>query len=431
MDEMEYPKVLVIGHGFNMGSGGGITLTNLFKNWPKEKIAVAASQYYYCLSTHETRGNFYILDNLKHPFSGRGEKGTHPLGCARQENRYVNVVTRIVKSAVRKFCVLLGCEPLLCSADFPGDFYAWVRKFDPDIIYTQPASIHLIKRVMRLAEYLRKPIVIHMMDDWPRIMYQKGPFSVIFRKKMDRLFLEILERAKVLLAISEKMRKEYSVRYGKEFTVFHNPVDIDTWLPFSKMSYGICGPMKVLYAGRIGWSTYDSLCEIAKAIDSLIGEEYKIEFHVVATTTSDTRLSKRLEQCGCVSVDPAIPYQECPREFARFDLLVLANDFNESSRRFARLSISTKTSEYMITGVPILVYAPRDFALLEYACDQGWAYGVSEHDTMKLKEALSTLYHDAGLREKLGTNARQIAIKEHDALKVREKFRKALCRANI
>src|SRR5450755_3342749 len=39
---MRYPKILIIGQYFNTESGGGITMTNLFKGWDKESIAVAA-----------------------------------------------------------------------------------------------------------------------------------------------------------------------------------------------------------------------------------------------------------------------------------------------------------------------------------------------------------------------------------------------------
>ncbi len=37
---MPFPRVLIFGQPFNNFTGGGITLTNLFKGWPKDKIAV-------------------------------------------------------------------------------------------------------------------------------------------------------------------------------------------------------------------------------------------------------------------------------------------------------------------------------------------------------------------------------------------------------
>ena len=42
---MIFPKVLIIGQPFNNDTGGGITLSNLFNGWDREKIAVACSGY--------------------------------------------------------------------------------------------------------------------------------------------------------------------------------------------------------------------------------------------------------------------------------------------------------------------------------------------------------------------------------------------------
>ena len=38
----QYPKVLLWGHAFDNYSGMGITLTNMFYNWPKDRIAISA-----------------------------------------------------------------------------------------------------------------------------------------------------------------------------------------------------------------------------------------------------------------------------------------------------------------------------------------------------------------------------------------------------
>jgi hypothetical protein len=40
---MYFPKVLIFGQPFNNKHGGGITLSNLFSGWDKDKIAVAAT----------------------------------------------------------------------------------------------------------------------------------------------------------------------------------------------------------------------------------------------------------------------------------------------------------------------------------------------------------------------------------------------------
>lgn len=83
----------------------------------------------------------------------------------------------------------------------------------------------------------------------------------------------------------------------------------------------------------------------------------------------------------------------------------------------------------MITGAPILVYGPADFALLEYAKEKEWGYTVTKQDAREIKKAIAVLYNDINLREKLGKKAQEVALEEHDLKKVREEFRKELCRA--
>jgi len=36
-----YPRVLIVGYNFDLVTGGGITLSNLFDGWPRERLAVA------------------------------------------------------------------------------------------------------------------------------------------------------------------------------------------------------------------------------------------------------------------------------------------------------------------------------------------------------------------------------------------------------
>ena len=40
IDEQLFPKVLMLEHSFNNTTGMGITLTNLFYDWPKSRIGV-------------------------------------------------------------------------------------------------------------------------------------------------------------------------------------------------------------------------------------------------------------------------------------------------------------------------------------------------------------------------------------------------------
>lgn len=80
----------------------------------------------------------------------------------------------------------------------------------------------------------------------------------------------------------------------------------------------------------------------------------------------------------------------------------------------------------MISGTPILVFAPQETALCIHAKEHRWAYVVDENNDEQIVRAIENLMNNENLRRTLGNNARDFAIKNFDADKVKEEFRMAL-----
>ena len=111
---------------------------------------------------------------------------------------------------------------------------------------------------------------------------------------------------------------------------------------------------------------------------------------------------------------------------AAADLLVIPYDFDRQSVQFIKFSMSTKVSEYMASGTPILVYAPEETAVVKYARSEKWGSVVSQRNKTLLKQMIIQLIQTPDLRESLGSQARNLASQNHDAVKVREQFRRVL-----
>ncbi len=56
-----YPRILIFGPPFNNYTGGGITLSNLFKGWPKDRIAVAATGHVLQSVSTDVCDTYYLL----------------------------------------------------------------------------------------------------------------------------------------------------------------------------------------------------------------------------------------------------------------------------------------------------------------------------------------------------------------------------------
>jgi glycosyltransferase involved in cell wall biosynthesis len=436
MEGKIYSKILIIGQTFDKSSGGGITISNLFYGWPKNKLAVASNnnftsdldisvceQYYqlgYNGKLHPFPLNLFLpkikcgiiihknISNTKAKKGGNAVKG-----------KYERIYKHL--SVVLKF---LGIYNVLYKLKITPEFKEWVTAFNPDIIYSQLSTLELIRFVSEIHKLLDKPVALHIMDDWPSIINTPGLLFSYWKKVIDREFRELLDKSSVLMSICESMSEEYKIRYNKEFIPFHNPIEIGNWLPYSKTDWKLKDKFTILYAGRIGRGIKKSIFEIAKAVNNLSSTNNNIVFEIQTRNFFD--IKKLIKLNNHIKWVMPIEYTELPKKFSNIDLLILPEDFDSASIEFLKYSIQTKVSEYMISGTPILVYADKRTALAKYAIKDGWAYVVTNNNEMILTQALEELYSNLSLRKELAERARKIAIQNEDANLIRENFRKKL-----
>jgi len=438
---MSYPKVLIIGQQFDKRSGGGITLTNLFYGWDINKIAVVASEIsnpdfsvcnkFYCMGASEIERDFPFNLKLSEKESDSGiiECNNHQhqqpnFTYKPQENRLVLLKDSLLYLTGqihrrRKFVI---SEKLL----------NWINEFAPDIIYSQLSTFELIRLVDKLHSELKKPLVFHMMDDWPTIITceQKGIFKLYWNHRINTGLKRLLSKANVLLSISESMSEAYLSRYNRTFIPFHNPITKEDWLPYSKKDWSINNVFKLIYTGRIGTATNKSILFISKTIDRLNQSGLRIKLDIYSSNYS-SQMATKFHVFKGVEVKNAVPHNSIPSLLYNYDLLLLPLDFDKVGIDFARYSMPTKASEYMISGIPTLVFADMQTALAKHAIKYKWAYVVSENSTDQLETALNKLATDKDLRSELGYNAKEFAIKHYDSKIVREEFKNSLQKAHL
>ena len=429
MISSNYPKILIVGQYFNTKSGGGITMTNLFKGWDKGNIAVVSQNIinpdfeicnkYYQLGPLEIKRRFPFNINL---WKKQIQSG---IICQKEVSTFSSFTNDSKKSELQKMYFRLlyftGLYYYKSRYRISKEFLSWIKEYSPDIIYSQLSTIELIKLVSDLHKTLRLPVAIHIMDDWPLTISKEGVFQSYWQKIIDKRFRRLLSDSKVLLSISEAMSKEYMTRYQYNFIPFHNPIDVKFWSSFSKKNYELNGSFIILYAGRIGIGIQNCFFDIAEAVKCLILKGLKIEFHIQATNFNP--VLDTLAKLNFIKINPSVPYSELPRIFSKSDLLILPNDFDSKSISYLRYSMPTKASEYMVSGTPILLYSSIKTAVTCHALKYNWAYVVSEENKEKLEFAISELYEKKELRIKLANAAKEYAINHFESNKIREQFK--------
>lgn len=432
---MSYPKILIIGQSFNKKSGGGVTISNLFKGWPKDKLAVASNDNLRNDPDDSVCKIFYQLgyNNKLHPFPLNIVLPKISCGIISEDMnngesaKAGKVQSGNFKTIYKTLFALLhffGLYNYFYKLKVTPEFEAWINGYKPDVIYTQLASLELIRFVNELYTKTNKPIAIHIMDDWPLTINKPGIFYKYWNNVIDKEFRSLLDKSSILMSICEAMSDEYKLRYKKTFIPFHNPIDINYWKPTDLKDYSLKNKFNILYAGRIGSGIGSSVADIADAVNDIAKVNKHIVFEI-QTANKDT-LNKLVKTNENIKWMKPIAYSALPAKFAEVDLLLLPQDFDVKSIKFLKYSFPTKVSEYMISGTPILVYGDKQTAITKYALKDNWGYVVPEKNKTTLIKAITDLYNNPELRLQLAGKAQKIAIEREDSEIIREQFRQCL-----
>ncbi len=437
MEPSVLPKVLIIGDSFSNVGGGGITLTNLFKGWPKDRIAMATPQIadsgldschlYYRLGYDENKRMwplYYIQPKYSSGpfvFSENHIRKEAVITYKDKPSKY-NKNLKLLMLHLMQFTGLAFLQDRLRAT--PA-FLKWVHEFNPDIIYTQLATYELIKFNLEIKQKTNIPLAIHIMDDWPVSLNKPGILYYFWKYKLDHEFRKLLVRTNIFLSICDAMSMEYEKRYNKPFKAYHNPIEVEKWLPYSKQDWNVSGPFKIIYTGRIGTANGKAIVEISKVINSLRSEGKNIELDIYSTDGNKAK-AKKIKKLRGITIKSPVPHITMPTLLPQYDLAVLPLDFDRAGIKFAQFSMPTKASEYMISGTPVLIYADRRTALARYATEENWGFVVSDNTSNVLKEAIMKLSNDLTLRQALGQKARETSLKNENAVTVVQNFRNTL-----
>ena len=418
---MSLPKVLIIGQPFNQNTGGGITLTNLFAGWEKEKLAVACSGYllnddvdpticdtYYQLGHKEKTWLFpFNLLRRKYPSGLAKLKGKTAKGLTIEKSK---LRVNLLMNYVNPFFDILGLNHFIYKTDLSDEFKAFLDEFDPDVIYAQASSRDGILFCTRVYNYLKKPFILHMMDDWPSTLADDAILRKYWKRKIDGEFRILLNHTDLMMTICDEMSREYKSRYGKDSVAFHNPTDIPFWKKHQRNEYKLSESPTVLYAGRTGLGIKNSLVSIAKAIGE-VNKKLNTGIKFVLQTAENPAWTA---DYPWVEHKAFVPYDQLPKVFAEADFLILPYDFSTKAIKYIQYSMPTKASEFMVSGTPVIVFAPEVTAVVKYANEHGWAKVVTKNHYQELAHALEQLVLQQSERERIASNAIRVAESRHD-----------------
>jgi glycosyltransferase involved in cell wall biosynthesis len=433
-----YPRVLVVAHSpFNETRNNGITLSNLFRGWPRDRIAQLyfpfatpiAPEFTVCERFWAITPSAILRGMIGQPVNGQVGPGMADGDAPRAFS--TGVIGRAAQALGRSQPAIDLLEPardLLYSLPtvLSDDARQWVRDFAPDVIYSILGSVPAMDITVQLSDMLGVPIVPHVTDDWPATLYSRSAWLRPLRPRVRRAFDAVLQRSPVRMVISPPMAREYAERYGGQYLAFSSVADGQRFDPSPPPDTG--APVRFTYIGGMHLERWRSVREIALAVRAASEAGHPASFEIYTMPDHVHSYGAQLADTGAV-VQGWVPNARVPALLAAADVLVHVESFDPSIASYTRLSISTKMPEYLLSGRPTLAYGPGVAASIAHIGNTGSGISVGARDPAALADAVRRLASDRRLRVDMGGQARKAGEEHHEATGQRQQFRAAIASA--
>lgn len=410
----KYPKVLIVSRGVWDDAGTSSTLSNIFQNYDSTQL----SQIYIETKKPNTQlcQSFFQISEFS--LIKKLYKWNTKTGC-RVDASYVNDTDVARKETItmqyvrghRSFAYNILRELLW---HFNGwktkDLQSFIKEKNPDVVWLTGSPLILMNR---LAQYVvrqaGKPYCIFEMDDvYSYRNCGSNPFKYIYRYFLRRRVRKLMQNARQVFVISHKMKQEFDALFGIDSIVLTKGID------FSNRPYVTSVPSKpvnMVYAGQLIYGRLSTVQKLAAALDEINKTDKRIVLSIYTPTPIPEEVRNEITENGSVILRDPVPYTQVEGIIRESDVVLFIETFEEKKKNIARLSFSTKITDYLAGGKCVLAIGPADIAPMEYLQENEAAVTVTREKEIpeKLKYLLMP-----GIIEQYSRRAYECGRKNHD-----------------
>lgn len=426
--ESKLPKVLVVAINAWREDAAAHTLMNIFSCWDPQKLAVVYTRA--DLPNTEVASRYFqisendVLKSVFKPWKNTGrEVFNTPIvkdsGVEEEHKRYAKVSKKRahLMTVCREMVWTLGHWKSKALKDF-------VQDFNPDIIFCPIYPTAYMGKIQRYIKKLTgKPIVCYLADDNYSYDTCKGFWSYIHRFMLRKQVKYLATHCKEMFVIVDKEKEETDRLFGTDSVILTKGLD------FSKIVYLphiVNKPLKFVYTGKLIIGRDKTLALLADILNKLNGDEVKATLEIYSSDTVDEATMARLNN-GCSKHCGFIPREKVGEVQQNADVVIFAEALEGKDSSAARLSFSTKITDYLSNSKCILAIGKEDIAPMDYFIKNDSA--ITATDEAQLEEKLRYILENPDVIEEYGKKAFDCAKRNHDKELMDQRFIETVCRA--
>lgn len=386
------PKVLIVSREV-WNDKTASTLTNLFEDYDSDKVS-----YMYietkmpnsnCCHRYFQISEFALVHKL---YKWKTKTGrfinTDESQSSEESNEKIasqEAATMQYVRGHRSFWFTLSREILWAFNGWKSkELRHFIREENPDVVWITGSPLILMNRLSRyVVKTAGRPYCVFEMDDvYPTKRIDWNPFKALYRMSLRKNVKKLIKGASQLYVISPKMKREYDVLFGTDSVVLTKGID------FTTASYSpkpVHKPVQMVYMGQVIYDRISSLELIGKALDEINKEEQKVVLNIYTKNPIDPLRKAQMVGKGNVFFHEPVPYSEVQKVIEKNDVVVFVESLRDEYKNVARLSFSTKITDYLASGKCIFAVGRSDSAPIEYFLENDSAIVACNYSEIKNK----------------------------------------------
>ena len=424
----ELPKILTVSINAWRDNSGINTLTGILSSWDSKKVAQI---YTRSVLPHTVVCNrfFQISEGrmIRSIFKRNIVTGTEVKNKTeeseseeeqKERKRYQKKgkIPGIILTWAREFVWILGKWKSSNLDRFMADYAA-------DVLFI---PIYPTIYMGRIQKYVimktKKPVVSYIADDnYSYLACAKDPLSILHRFFVRRYVKYIIENSEQVFVIAPKQKEEYDRLFGINSKILTKGID------FSQNPYHekrLNTPIKMIYTGKLLIGRWKSLALIAEAIEEINKSKRIIELDIYTTDSITKAQAEALNRNGC-RIRGALNQRQVREVQSGADILVFVESLERKYRNIARLSFSTKLTDYMASGKCIFAVGDKNIAPIDYF--NRYDAAITASSRAEIGEKLNLLVNNPNIITQYSKKGYECGVEHHQRKKMNHLFVSTIC----
>lgn len=286
---------------------------------------------------------------------------------------------------------------------------AFLDDFKPEVLVCPiEGYIHFNELNLYIIERCKPKVIGFLWDDNFTYKQSRGPLNHLKRTWLRKSVKRLVRQCQTIFCLSPKMKEECDKEFGVESRLLTKPIFNQG--PF--VPYKVVQPIKMLYTGNLYVGRDKTIMAIADALRVVSKDGVKVVLDIYTKSELAEKDRKRVEIPGVCRLHKPIPQDEVFSLQSRSDVLLFVESLDRKKNQAARLSFSTKITDYFRAGKCIWTVGSPTLGPVDYMLRMDAS--IVSTDSASILEALTRMINTPEVIEEYARKGYDCGVKNHN-----------------